>query len=444
MGYRSNRRDFIKTITAAGAGLSVAPFSILKARDNHTVRIGIIGVGARGSGHLRGLLQLDAVEVPAICDVDEENAQRAVEIAKEQGQDAPDLYTKGETDYKRLLARDDLDGIIVATPWLWHVPMAVDAMKAGKYVGLEVPAAVSIDGCWDLVNTSEETGMPCMLLENVCYRRDVMAILNMVRQGLFGELIHARCGYQHNLIPYLFDENANFGPGTGSVSSWRTQHYINRNGDLYPTHGIGPVAHWMDINRGNRFLTLTATATKARGLHDHIVEEGGKDHPRADVEFNQGDIVTSTITTANGESIIVTHDTSLPRPYSLGFRCQGTNGIWNVENNSIYLHGISPEFDQWESFDKYQDKYDSAIWKAQEQEAAESGHGGIDYFVRNAFVQSIRNGVNTPIDVYDAAAWSVISPLSEESVAQGGHPVDFPDFTDGKWMTNERIFKPEK
>lgn len=444
MEKKINRKKFIKSATAAGIGLSVAPFNIIKARDSQAVRIGIIGVGSRGTGHLRGLLSRPDVTVPAICDVDKENAKRAREIAKQQGRKEPELYARGETDYKRLVARDDLDGVIIATPWLWHVPMAVDAMKAGKYAGVEVPAAVSVDGCWDLVNTSEETGMPCMILENVCYRRDVMAILNMVRKGLFGELIHARCGYQHNLIPFLFDKNANFGPGTGSVSSWRTEHYVKRNGDLYPTHGIGPVAHWMDINRSNRFETITSTATKARGLHEHIVDAGGQNHPKADVRFRQGDIVTSTITTANGESIIVTHDTSLPRPYSLGFRCQGTNGIWNVENNSIYLDGISPKFDQWESFDKYRDKYDSDLWVRQEKEAEASGHGGIDYFVRNAFVESIKRKVNTPIDVYDAAVWSVISPLSEESVAQGGHPVDFPDFTDGRWMTNKRIFKPEQ
>lgn len=446
MGNRTNRREFIKKATAAGVGFSVAPFNILKANRQvqDTVRIGIIGVGSRGSGHLRGLVSRPDVVVPAVCDINKENANRALKIAAEAGRDAPELYTRGETDYRRLVARDDLDGVIIATPWLWHVPMAVDAMKAGKYAGVEVPAAVSTDGCWDLVNTSEQTGMPCMLLENVCYRRDVMAILNMVRRGLFGELIHARCGYQHNLIPYLFDDEANFGPGTGSVSSWRTNHYINRNGDLYPTHGIGPVAHWMDINRGNRFVSITSTATKSRGLHKHIVDTGGKDHPKADVAFTQGDIVTSTITTANGESIIVTHDTSLPRPYSLGFRCQGTNGIWSVENNSIYLHGVSPDFDRWESFDPYREKYDSSLWKRQEQEARESGHGGIDYFVRNAFVESIKRQVNTPIDAYDAAAWSVISPLSEESVAQGGHPVEFPDFTDGRWMTNEQIFRPEE
>lgn len=444
MDTKMNRKEFIKKTTLTGAGLSVLPFSILRGKDTQKVRVGIIGVGARGTGHLRGMLARSDVEVPALCDIDKDNATRARQMVEKAGRETPELYTRGETDYKRLVARNDLDGIIIATPWLWHVPMAVAAMKAGKYAGVEVPAATTVDGCRDLVETSEATGMPCMIMENVCYRRDVMAILNMVRRGLFGELIHARCGYQHNLIPYLFDENANFGPGTGSVSSWRTEHYINRNGDLYPTHGIGPVAHWMDINRGNRFMSITSTATKSRGLHKHIVETGGENHPKRSVKFKQGDIVTSTITTANGESIIVTHDTSLPRPYSLGFRCQGTKGIWSVENNSIYLEGISPKFDQREPFDPYQEKYDSRLWKKHEQEAAGAGHGGMDYFVRNAFIESVKRKTETPIDVYDAAAWSVISPLSEESVARGGCPVEFPDFTGGKWTTNQRIFKPEE
>lgn len=439
MGNKINRRTFLKQSALTGAGLSLAPYAIIRKPRNSNARIGLIGVGARGTGHLRGLLARNDVTIPAICDINEENAQRAHDIANEAGQE-PELYTRGETDFKRLVARDDLDGVIISTPWTWHVPMAVDAMRAGKYAGVEVPAATTVEGCWELVHTSEQTGIPCMIMENVCYRRDVMAVLNMVRKGLFGELIHARCGYQHSLYPYIFDENTDYGPGTGSVSSWRTEHYENRNGDLYPTHGIGPVAHWMDINRGNRFETLTSVASKSRGLHDHIVEEGGKDHPKADVRFKCGDIVTTTLTTARGETVLITHDTSLPRPYSLGFRCQGTDGIWTVDNDSIYLEGISPQYDRWEPFQKYREKYDSPLWKQHEKEAEGSGHGGMDYFVRNAFVEAIKNNAPTPIDVYDAAVWSVISPLSEESVAQGGHPVDVPDFTDGKWMTNERVF----
>jgi len=435
-----------------GVGLSVAPFSILKSRKKNKVRIGFIGVGLRGTSHVRGFAQRPDVEIPAICDKQEVNAKAAQKIVVDAGFDAPELYTRGETDYKRMLQRDDLDGVVIATPWLWHVPMAVETMKSGKYAAVEVPAATTIDGCWELVETSESTGMPCMLMENACYSRDVLAILNMVRQGVFGEMVHARCAYNHNLLAntVLLNEKGDFGPGTGNYnngkggeSNWRTKHHVNRNGDLYPTHGIGPVAHWMDINRGNRFRTISSTATKSRRLHSKIVERGGHNAPKADVEFKQGDMVTSTITTANGESIIVTFSTTLPQVHDGDYRCQGTKGIWQVGNNSIYIEGVSPEQDSWESFDKYQKKYQSALWKNEAQNAEGATHGGIDYFVRKAFVESIKKNVSPPIDVYDAAAWSAISPLSEESVSLGGEPVEFPDFTDGKWMTNKHIFKPE-
>ncbi|SMO52682.1 Gfo/Idh/MocA family protein [Fodinibius sediminis] len=447
-----SRKDFVKKASVTGIGLSVAPFSILKAKDEHKVRIGFIGVGLRGTSHVRGLAEHPDVEIPAICDKQEINAETARKVVTDAGLEAPELYTRGETDYLRMLERDDLDGVIIATPWLWHVPMAVAAMEAGKYVGLEVPAATTIDGCWDLVKTSERTGMPCMMLENACYSRDVLAILNMVRQGVFGEMVHARCAYNHNLLAetVLLNEQGNFGPGTGNYndgkggeSNWRTQHHVSRNGDIYPTHGIGPVAHWMDINRGNRFHTITSTATKSRRLHDEIIERGGHDAPKAGVEFKQGDMVTSTITTANGESIIVTFSTTLPQVHDGDYRCQGTKGVWQVGNNSIYIDGVSPGQDQWESFDKYQKEYDSALWQKEAANAEGASHGGIDYFVRKAFVETVKQQTAPPIDVYDAAAWSAISPLSEESVAMGGHPVEFPDFTDGKWMTNERIFNPE-
>lgn len=437
-----DRRSFLQTTAAAGLGVSLAPFGSLGRTSDQSVRLGFIGVGARGSSHLRGLIQRDDVEVPAVCDVKSENLNRALDLVQQSGRSRPEGYGGSDRAYRDLLSRDDLDGVLIATPWLWHVPMAVEAMESDLFVGLEVPAATTVEGCWDLVNTAERTGSHCMFLENVCYRRDVMAVLKMVREGLFGEPIHCRCGYQHSLIPFLFDDNASFGPGTGSVSSWRTEHYTKRNGDLYPTHGIGPVAHWLDINSGNRFERLTSTATKARGMHDHIVEEGGKDHPKADVHFAQGDIVTSTITTANGESIIMTHDTSLPRPYSLGFRMQGTDGLWTVDNQSVHIEGRSPAH-RWEDWEQYQNEFDAELWSRYEAEAEGSGHGGMDYFVRNAFVESIKRDVAPPIDVYDAATWSVLSPLSEQSIEQGGEPVAIPDFTDGRWMIDERSFDPD-
>jgi predicted dehydrogenase len=325
--------------------------------------------------------------------------------------------------------------------------MAVDTMKAGKYAGVEVSAANTLEECWDLVNTYEETGMPCMILENVCYRRDVMAVLQMVREGMFGELIHLQCGYQHDLREVKFNDGkqpygggVEFGEKGFSEAKWRTWHSVHRNGDLYPTHGVGPTANYVNINRGNRFVSLTSTATKARGLHKYIVDNGGEDHPNADVEFKLGDVITTVITTANGESILVQHDTNLPRPYSLGFRVQGTEGIWMDLNDSIYLEGVSSDAHRWEDAQPYLHKYDHPLWKKYEHKAVGAGHGGMDFFVIHAFIESIKRGVDTPLDAYDAAAWSAVTPLSEQSIAMGNAPMEFPDFTRGRWMNRRPVF----
>jgi len=441
------RRDFIKTGSLAGLGLALAPgMSFANPFGAGKVRIALIGVGLRGQNHLQNLLQRNDVEIPAICDIDRGMLDKAVEITDKAGVTKPALYTGSELAYKDMLVRQDIDGVIIATPWLWHPIMAVEVMKSGKYAGVEVSAANTIEDCWDMVNTSEQTGMPCMILENVCYRRDVMAILNMVKQGLFGELIHCQCGYEHDLREVLFNNGkqpygggVEFGAKGYSEARWRTEHYLRRNGDVYPTHGIGPIANYLDINRGNRFVSLTSTATKARGLNDYIVSKGGEDHPNAKLRWKMGDVVTTTISTANGESIIVIHDTSLPRPYSLGFRVQGTKGLWMNDGNQLYIEGISPAH-QWEPSKPYLEKYDHPLWKHFEDKAVGSGHGGMDFFVLNAFVESVKRKIQPPIDVYDAAAWSVITPLSEQSIANGGEPQDFPDFTRGRWIKRRPNF----
>ena len=434
-----NRREFIRKNTIAGLGLAFAP-SILNAgfMPAEKVRLGFIGVGGRGTDLMNLALNSNDVIVKAICDIKPEAVLNAQKLVEEAGQPKPEGYSKSENSYLDLVRREDLDGIVIATPWLWHTPMAVASMKAGKYTAVEVPAATTIEECWDLVNTSEETGMPCMILENVCYRRDVMAILNMVKQGLFGELIHCQCGYQHNLRPVKFNPGVEFGPGAIGEAEWRTFHSINRNGDIYPTHGLGPVANYLDINRGNRFISLTSVATKSRGLHDYIVKTAGEDHPNADIIFKLGDIVTTLIRCNNGETILISHDTNLPRPYSLGFRVQGTKGLWMNDGDQIYLDGIS-QFDEWEPAASYLEKYDHPLWKKYADQAEGSGHGGMDFFVVHAFIESVKNKVQPPLDVYDAAAWSVVSPLSERSIANGGEPQDFPDFTRGKWKSRPPI-----
>ncbi len=436
------RRDLLKAGAGAAIGASMWPqfLGAESSRSDKKVRLGFLGVGGRGTWLLGLALQRDDTEVKAVCDVKPDRVERARQMVKEAHGNTPRGFADGEEDFLNLVERDDMDAVLIATPWLWHTPMAVAAMKTGKWVGVEVPAAVTVQECWDLVNTSEQTGMPCMIMENVCYRRDVMAVLNMVRQGMLGELMHCHCGYQHDLREVKFNPGAEFGPGANGEAEWRTEHSIRRNGDIYPTHGAGPVAKMLDINSGNLFMTLTSTATKTRGLHEYIVAVGGEDHPNAKVRFKLGDIVTTVIQCAGGETIVVSHDTNLPRPYSLAFRVQGTKGLWMNDGGTIYIEGVSSEPHRWEPFESYQEQYDHPLWQRYEDQAAGSGHGGMDFFVVHAFIESLKRGVEPPIDVYDAAAWSAISPLSEQSIAMGSAPVKFPDFTRGKWVTRRKIF----
>jgi hypothetical protein len=448
----STRRQFIRTAALTGTAASVFPSILTHARPvADKVRLGFIGVGLRGRNHVAQALFRDDVIIPAICDTDPASIAATNELIKKAGRPLPEAYSKGDEAFLQLLKRDDLDGVVIATPWEWHVPMAVATMKAGKYAAVEVSATVKLKESWDLVDTSEKTGMPCMILENVCYRRDVLAILNMVRQGLFGEMTYAHCGYEHDLRNIKFNDGkghgvgAEFGKNAYSEARWRTQHSVDRNGDLYPTHGLGPVAHWLNINRGNQFVRLTSMATKSRGLHKYVVDKGSENHPNARVNFKLGDVVTTMIECANGENIVIIHDTNSPRPYSLGFRAQGTQGIWMDDNDMIYLEDttgkpLSPKPHTWEPFAPYQDKYDHPLWKRHAQTAENSGHGGIDFFVLRAFIEAVKAKGPVPIDVYDAAAWSAISPLSEQSIAGGSKAIDIPDFTRGKWKTNKPIF----
>ena len=444
----TNRRTFIKTSAVAGLGLSILPSGIVFSKDKDTkVRLGFIGVGLRGQNHLELALKRTDTEVIAICDVQQIMIDTSLKMIAEAGKPKPQVIMDGPYGYKRLLENKDIDAVIIATPWEWHTVMCIDSMNAKKYVGCEVITGMNIDECWELVRTSERTGMPLMMLENVCYRRDVMAILNMVRQDVFGELVHLQGGYQHDLREVKFNDGkqaygkgVEFGEKGFSEAQWRTQHSVYRNGDLYPTHGIGPVAMMVDINRGNRFTQLVSYSTKARGLHDHIVKMGGPDHPNAKINFKLGDVVTTMISTANNETILLQHDTNLPRPYSIGFRVQGTKGIWMDLNKSIYIEGQSKKAHQWEDAKEWLDKYDHPLWKKYGNDATGAGHGGMDWFVLNAFIESAKRKTNTPQDVYDAVTWSAITPLSESSIQLGGESVEFPDFTGGKWMSRKNEF----
>ncbi|MDF2721372.1 MAG: Alpha-N-acetylgalactosaminidase [Paenibacillus sp.] len=388
------------------------------------VNIAVIGLGGRGRGLLKGLLKMDDVEVTAICEPMADRLQLGHDILIEAGRP----QAQGYADYKELLARGDVQGVIIASTWVTHAEIAIAAMKAGKYAALEVGGAASVEECWEMVRVSEQTGLSCMLLENCCYGRHELALLNMVKQQLFGELIHCQCGYEHDLRPQV---------GLGLEKKHNRYHnYLHRNGDNYPIHGLGPISKLLDINRGNRLVTLTSMASKSRGVRQWATEQFGEQHAIAKTEFNQGDVVTTMIKCAGGETIQLILDTTLPRPYSRAGRVQGTKGLWMEDNASIHIEGRSPEH-KWEPFDSYLEQYEHPLWKQYIQEGVRGGHGGMDYLVQRAFIESIRDNKPTPIDVYDTAVWMAITVLSEESIALGSAPVAIPDFTKGKWINRE-------
>ena len=389
------------------------------------LNIGYVGLGGRGMGLLDMVLNMDDVEVKAVCDKIPARLEKGVQACADKYGRVPD----GTTNHKELVARGDIEAVIIPTSWNDHIKVAVDAINAGKYAAFEVGPAQSINECFELVRAYERTGTPCMLLENCSYGRYELAVLNMVKKGLFGEIVHVQGGYEHDIRGLT---------GGYANGQERIFHYINRNGELYPTHEMGPIINYLNINRGNRMLSLTTMTSKSRGLREYInnSDENAKaNYPPADKEFALGDVITTCIKCAHDETIVLTHDTTLPRPYSRGGRVQGTKGLWMEDNNRIYIEGRSPEH-TWENTDDYLGEYEHPLWK-EFLKNVKGGHGGMDYLVMRAFLNAVRNKTATPIDVYDSVSMMAISCLSEQSVAMGSMPVPIPDFTDGKWIKRE-------
>ncbi len=438
-----NRRDFLKKSSLIGAGAVISSFCSVKNRGLLTspevkrakpidiVKIGFVGVGGMGSAHCQNLLKIEGAEIVAVCDILPEKAERVQKWCTDAGFKPPSLYTKGDRDFVRMCENEDVDLVMTATPWRWHVPVAVAAMKNGKHVAVEVPAAITIDESWELVENAEKYGKYCMMLENCCYGKSELTVLNMVRKGLFGELVHGAGGYLHDLRAIKF---SNSGEGL-----WRTDHSVKRDGNLYPTHGLGPIAECMNINRGNGFDYIVSMSTKSRGLQDFAKNTFGEESPQAKMKFKLGDVNVSLIKTFNGETITVYHDCNLPRPYSRINMIQGTKGIFQGYPDRIYIEGLSKTDDEWEEFDYYLKEYEHPLWKEKGDSAKGAGHGGMDYIEDYRLIDALRKGRLPDMDVYDAALWSSIAQLSEISVAGKGKPVDFPDFTRGKWKTNKPI-----
>jgi len=402
--------------------------------QGRTVRVGVVGTGNRGKSLLTTMQDIPGVEYPALCDINTENLAMAQDIVVKAGHPKPEGYSENDHIYEKLMERDDIDAVIIATPWQLHTPMAVYGMKHRKYVGVEVPAAITLEQCWDLVKTHELTGVPCMMLENWSFRKDNLAVLNMVREGMFGEIVHCHCAHSHDCIDHWF-----FDP-EGNIR-WGGEFLIKRNCDQYPTHSLGPVLSWLDINCGDYFNYITSTATDSKGINAYFRRKFGANHPNAKRTYKQGDIVTSVVRTNRGKSIVINYDMQLPRPYDNRWTLQGTLGIYNEQRNALYIVDRSPEYHQWEPFPPYMERYDHFWYSDKEWSAGlEKGHGGTDYLELLLFLTAVRNKTQTPIDVYDSVVMSCIIPLSEQSIASGSKLVKCPDFTGGRWKTKKPSF----
>ncbi len=430
-----SRRDFLKSGAAVGAGVAgvgLASVSRAGAQGQGTqgrpLRVGVVGVGDRGSHHLDVLLGMDNVEVPALCDIDATYLHRAKRWVEDAGKPTPRLYDRGKTDFLRLCEREDVDLIVTATPWEWHAAVCVAAMKNGKHSATEVPAALTVDECWELVETSEKSGKHCSMLEQANYSRLGLQVLNMAQKGVFGEILHSTGGYVHDLRLVKYDPER---------EPWRLQHSIDRNGNLYPTHPIGPMAWWMDINRGDRFDYLVSMSTKAVMLNEYAAHFYGDKHPYATMNMAQGDVNTTLLRTVDGKTATLYFDTNTPHPQTAEMRLQGTKGHFSGNLQQVYFEDRSPEPHHWEDLGNYSEEFDHPIWRDLDPDSFKTarGHGGgvTTPLMWRRLVRALRLGERPDQDVYDAAVWSAISPLTEKSVAVKSRSVDFPDFTRGRW-----------
>ncbi|MBN1815713.1 MAG: Gfo/Idh/MocA family oxidoreductase [Sedimentisphaerales bacterium] len=452
MANRFTRRDFLRTGTAASLGMAAGsalftgcaeatlrPGSASMIGHNPApkdiIKVGFVGIGNMGSGHVNNLLKIEGCQITAVCDIRPERVKWARERVMAAGFPEPAGYTGGDLEFERLCAREDLDLVYNAAPWRWHTPICLAAMKNGKHAASEVNVALSVEDCWKLVEASEKTGKHCVMQENCCYDHTEMVALNMIGQGLFGEVMHGECGYLHDLRGLKINP-------TYYQGMWRLYQSIQRNGNLYPTHGIGPMAWCMDIHRGDAFDTLVSMCTKSIGLNAFAAARYAAAKSDQDKQFYAkwrdqkyalGDVNITLIRTKKGKTIICKHDTNLPRPYSRDFLVQGLRGLLRkYPTEIVHIEDLTKGHD-WEELSAYKEKYEHPVWKAIKEKAQGAGHGGMDYIEDYRLITALRKGICPDIDVYDSAAWSAIIPLSEISIAKGGAPVKFPDFTRGAW-----------
>lgn len=391
------------------------------------IKLGVIGLGKRGTSLLTTIISCEDADIIAVCDVYNDRVEGAINIIKENsGVDAV-----GYTDYKELLKNSDVEAVFISCAWEGHCEIAVATMEAGKICAMEVGGAFDVNECWELVRTYERTKTPFMLMENCCYNKFELLATAVVRAGKLGTVVHCHGAYSHDLRDEVLAGKIN--------RHYRLRNYIKRNCENYPTHELGPIAKILNINRGNRMVSLVSVASKSAGLKEYSLTDKNPDPSLAGMDFKQGDIVSTIITCAGGETITLTLDTTLPKYYSREFTVRGTKGLANAEAQMIAIEGECDTHKYWENcknLDKYDD-YVPDVWKTITKEALEAGHGGMDFIEFKEFFKAVNEGGEMPIDVYDAAAWMSISTLSEASIATGGAPQIIPDFTSGKWVCRE-------
>ena len=447
-----NRRKFLKTTAISAAALTAAsrlsasspPKSKGKYMGNfsapklETVRVAFIGLGARGSGHLKSISKLDGVDVVAVSDLYEDNVKINSKIAKELGKGERHRniaqYWGSDDKWKLMLNEIRPDAVFISTNWNNHAPMAIYSMQNGAHAFVEVPIAVSLSDMWKIVNTSEETQKHCMMMENVNYGRDELMYLNMCRKGVIGELLHAEAAYIHELRFQMNQENR----GTGS---WRTHHYANGKGNLYPTHGLGQVAQYMNLGRkDDTFESIISYSSPARGRKLYAEKNYSEDHKWNQLDYQNGDMNTSIIKTNKGKTVMVQWDETSPRPYTRHNLVQGTKGTLAGFPTRVALEGglegVVKDHHSWIKGDgliQLYEKYDHPLYKRLNQKTKNSGHGGMDGIMRYRIIECLRNGLHLDQNVYEGCYWSAVTPLSGQSISDGGMPQKFPDFTRGKW-----------
>ncbi len=393
-----------------------------------TIKIGYIGLGGRGTWLLKDVVLAQGEQVVAVCDLYEDRVKEGARLVEEAGQQAPAVYT----DYKELLLNKEVTTVIIATAWEYHAEIAIAAMYAGKAVAVEVGGAYTLEQCFDLVKAYEDTKMPFMFLENCCFGRREMMALYMAQKGFFGEIVHCSGGYHHDLRDEIANGREN--------RHYRLRNYLGRNCENYPTHELGPIAKILNLNHGNRMLTLSSTASKAAGLEAYVKKEKADDPFFQGKKFAQGDVVTTVIKCANGETIVLTLDTTLPRYYSRGFTVRGTQAMYEEVTDSVFVDSKEHKAHDYDwrqscinNAAEYEEEYEHPVWKQYIKEGVQGSHDGMDWLEFKKFFEALRKDEPMPIDVYDAASWMAITALSEMSIAKGGAVVDIPDFTNGKW-----------